>query len=506
MQNVGEELKLKDEKIKNLECEIERLKDLFLLLKREKYGSKSERAETIEDQLLFNEIEQESLSAPEEKQTITYTRKKGRGQKKLFPDEFEREEIIIDLPENEKTCPHDGTKLKEIGFDRSEKLKSYPARHIVSIIMTKKYACPCCELHLAQAKTHSILPGTIATPEILSFIIFSKFFQSLPLYRLEELYKLYGVELKRGTMARWLIQVSEKLIPIWNVLEEKAIESEYMSIDATYVQVLKEKGRSPEQKSFMWVRGSPERGIVLFDYDPSGGGAVAKKLVTGFKGALQADAHRGYHAIERKEILLLGCMMHARRRFHKAWLLGKKKPGIASEALRAIQFLYDKEEEYKLKRLTPSERKEKRDQEVGPSFLELKKWCGWQLEKVPRQSPTANALNYFINEYTELTAFLKNGRYEMDNGWVERQIKRFAIGRKNWMFSDTVDGAKGSSVLYSLTLTAKLNGKDPFKAMTEILTKLPHAKTIDDYEKLTEILLSPVNPLSCLKKEGALIH
>ena len=94
----------------------------------------------------------------------------------------------------------------------------------------------------------------------------------------------------------------------------------------------------------------------------------------------------------------------------------------------------------------------------------------------------------------------------MDNGWVERQIKRFAIGRKNWIFSDTVDGAKGSSVLYSLTLTAKLNGKDPFKAMTEILTKLPHAKTIDDYEKLTEILLSPVNPLSCLKKEGALIR
>ena len=115
-------------------------------------------------------------------------------------------------------------------------------------------------------------------------------------------------------------------------------------------------------------------------------------------------------------------------------------------------------------------------------------------------------MNYFINEYTELTAFLKDGRYEIDNGWVEREIKRFAIGRKNWMFCDTVEGAKASSLFYSLTLTAKLNGKDPFKVMTEVLTKLPDAQTIEEYEEITELLLSPVNPLSCRKKEGALIH
>jgi len=137
---------------------------------------------------------------------------------------------------------------------------------------------------------------------------------------------------------------------------------------------------------------------------------------------------------------------------------------------------------------------------------EMKKWCEAELKKVLPSSPIGNALKYYINEYDELSAFLKNGRYELDNGWVERQIKRFAIGRKNWLFSDSVNGAKASSILYSLTLTAKLNGKDPYKVMLEVFKKLPLAKSVDDYEEIAELLLTKPNPNSCLKMEGALIH
>ncbi len=497
-----------EKKVESLEVENQRLRDMIVLMNREQFGTKSERVEELPlEQLLFNEIEREAANLPTEQyETIAeHTRKKGRGKKKPFPDHLEREEKIIDLTDEEKICPHDGTRLKEIGEEVTEKFKTIPAQMSVIVYRKKKYACPCCDSYLKQAKTNSILPGTIATPELLSTIIFSKFFQSLPLYRQQEQFKLNGVDLTRATMGRWLVQVSEKLIPLWNCLEEKAIDSGYMAIDATTIQVLKEEDRAAETKSFMWVRGSPELGIVLFDYDPSGAGKVAKRLTEDFKGALQADAHRGYNQLDRKKLTLLGCMMHARRRFHKAWLLGKKKPGIAAEALQMFKWLYDKEDEYREKGLTPHQRKIWRDKEVGPSLLEMKKWCGWQLEKVPPKSPTANALNYFINEYQELSAFLKNGRHEMDNGWVERQIKRFAIGRKNWLFSDTIAGANASSVLYSLTLTAKLNGKDPFKVMTEIFERLPLAKTIGDYERLTDLLLSKVNPMSCRKKEGKLI-
>jgi transposase len=495
------------ERIQELEREVEKYRNMVMQLQRTLFGPKSERVEEIPpEQLVFNEIEVEAPKAPRETETITYTRRKGKQKKKRIPDDVPREEVIIDIAESRKICPHDGTRLKEIGVVVREKLKTIPARVSVVLEKIKKYACPCCESYVVQAKNNSILPGTIATPELLSFLIFSKFFQSLPLYRLEEFYKLNGIELRRGTMARWLVQLSEKLIPIWNILEEKVLESGYVNIDATHVQVLKEKDRKAETKSSMWVRGSSELGIVLFDYDKSGGGAVAKKLVTGFEGTLQADAHKGYGALDQSKILLLGCMMHSRRRFHEAWIKAEKKPGIAADGIRAIKFIYDKEDQYKLQGMTPEERKTRRDEEIGPSFEAFKNWCGWQLEKVPPSSPVAGALNYFINEYKELTAFLKDGRYEIDNGWVERQIKRFAIGRKNWLFCDSVEGARASSVLYSLTLTAKLNSKDPFDVMAKLLRELPVAKTIDDYERLAQFLLSEPNPRSCRKKEGALIN
>jgi transposase len=485
-----------------LKSEVARLHGIILLMKRDKYGAKSEKVVDIPGQLLFNEIEIEAMQlSPPETEKITYTRKKGRGKKKPYPDNLPREEKIIDLSEMEKICPHDQTPLKLIGEERKEKLKTIPAQMSIVVEIIKKYACPCCESYMAQPKVNSILPGTIATPELLSFIIFSKFFQGLPLYRLEELFSLKGVELSRGTMARWMVKLKNQLMPLYNLLQDKAFESGYMAIDATHVQVLKEPGRKAQTKSFMWARGSPELGIVLFDYDVSGGGQVAKNLMSSFIGALQADAHKGYAALDRKQLLLLGCLMHSRRRFHKAWLVGGKKPGLAADALSFFKFIYDKEESYKEQNLSSERRKYFRDHEVGPSLEAIKEWAEMHLPKVLKASELGNALHYFINEYQELTAFLADGRYEVDNGWLERTIRKFAIGRNNWLFCDTVDGAHASSILYSLVVTAKLNGKDPYKAMTEIFYELPDAKTADDYEKLTALLLSPPNPLSCHKKE-----
>jgi transposase len=486
-----------------LKGEVVRLNNIIRQMKRDIFGSKSEKFIPIPGQLLFNEIEIESAQLlPAEVETITYTRKKGRGKKKPFPDHLPREEKIIDLKPEEKFCPHDGTALKQIGEERKEKLKTIPAKMSIVLERIKKYACPCCEGYMAQPKTNSVLPGTIVTPELLSFIIFSKFFQALPLYRLEELFRLNGIELRRGTMARWLIQVKDQLMPIYNILQDMAFESGYMTIDATHVQVLKENGRKAQTKSFMWARGSPELGIVLFDYDVSGGGQVAKNLMTGFKGALQADAHKGYQALDQRDILLLGCMMHARRRFHKAWLVGGKKPGLASQALLMFKFLYEKEASYKTQSLSRERRKYFRDEEIKPSLEAILEWAKSNLDKVPKSSELGNALHYYVNEYEELSAFVADGRYEIDNGWLERTIRKFAIGRNNWLFCDTVEGAHASSILYSLVITAKLNGIDPFKAMTEIFTQLPFAKTAVDYEKLTRLLLTPPNPLTCEKKEG----
>jgi transposase len=251
----------------------------------------------------------------------------------------------------------------------------------------------------------------------------------------------------------------------------------------------------------MWARGSPEKGIVLFDYDPSGGGKIAKKLVLEFKGALQADAHRGYGTLDRTDLRLLGCMMHSRRRFEEAWVVGGKKPGLAADGLAMMRWIYEKEAKYKASGLTPVERKAIRDKELKPSLATMKEWAEANTIKVPQKSPVGNALHYLINEYDELVGFLADGRYEIDNGWLERMIRKFAIGRNNWLFCDTVGGAESSSLLYGLTITAKLNGHDPFKALTEIFRKIPDASTLADYEALTELLLSPSSDTTCNKKE-----
>ena len=496
--SADDEIKI-TERLRYLEQENQHQKLVIAKLKHQLFGSKSEKVESPSpevDQLLFNELEAEAAKATDDESDAQsemiegYTRKqKGRGKRKPFPKDLEREVVEIDLPEDQKVCPHDGSKLKEIGEEITEKLKVYPARTVVVVEKKKKYGCLCCSSHMAQAKSNSILPKTIATPEMLSFLIFSKFFQGLPFYRLEELFRLQGIELSRTLMASWLIRVSEKLQPIWNILEEWSFASGYMAIDATHVQVLKEPGRSAESKSFMWARGSPELGIVLFDYDVSGGGAVAKNLMRDFFGALQADAHRGYGALDEKKLCLLGCMMHARRRFHNAWLEAKKQPGLAADAIAMFKKLYDLEEAYKLQQLTSTERFEARQKEVKPYLEKMKAWAELNRGKILKSSTLGNALHYFINEYDELIAFLKNGRYEIDNGWIERAIRKFAIGRNNWLFCDTVDGAKASSLLYSLVITAKLNDKDPFAVMTEIFRKLPAAQTIDDYEKLASLLV-----------------
>ena len=310
---------------KFLKQEYIKIQEELRLLKKDLYGTKSESYEDPR-QLIFNEIEVESkkIEKKELKIKVSFERKKGKQKRKPFPADLLREEKVIDLEESEKICPYDGEKLKLIGSVDTEKLKTAPAKTWIEVEKRLKYICPCCE-KIKETKSDSLLPGTIVTPELLAFIVYSKFFQSLPLYRIEEQYKLQGIELKRGNMARWLIQISEKLQPIWNLLEEKVLSDDYLSIDASYVQVLREKNRRAQSKSFMWGRGSPEQGIILFDYDVSGGGRVAEKLLKDYRGTVQGDAHRGYGKLNKQNVVLIGCLMHARRRFFKAWVKDKKE-------------------------------------------------------------------------------------------------------------------------------------------------------------------------------------
>jgi transposase len=493
----------KNEQIAQYEEENERLREMIRELKRQRFGPKRERWESEEQACLFNEAEiasqktlaegeTESSDADEMIEIKGYQRK--RGKRKPLPKELPREVVVLDLQAEEKFA-EDGTPLRVIGKEVSEKLFYEPAQMKVIEYHRLRYGVDTGDTGKIAQPVPSIIPKGIATPSLLAQIITSKYVDGLPLYRQEKIFERLNIDLSRGTMARWIVQAAHACQPIWNCLEERLLLSPYVSCDETWTQVLKEDGRKAESQSWMWARATPteEKKIVLFDYDPHRSGAVAKRLFADYKGAIQVDGYSAYNILETQEgVKRLGCNMHGRRKFYEAWKTGSKSgQNLAAQALRYYRKLYAIEEKAKEQNLTWEQRHELRQQEARPLWDEMKIWAEKNSGIVPPKSKLGESFHYFLGEYQYLRAYLGDGRYEMDNGFVERAIKYFAIGRNNWLFSDSVDGAKASSTLYSLAVTAHLNGVNPYEALRDLFTELPKAATCESYEELTNRLFTP---------------
>ncbi|MFN7729285.1 MAG: IS66 family transposase, partial [Bdellovibrio sp.] len=462
---------------------------------------KSERWESPEQALLFDEAEVESKKRqnPAEVEEVEievgpHTRK--RGHRKPLPESLPREIIKLELPPEEQVTD-DGTKLKIIGWELSEKLKYEPSKMSVIQYHRAKYGVDQGDYVKTAPAAPSVIPKGIATPELLAATIVGKYVDGMPLYRMEYYWQRHGVELTRGTMARWVIKVAEALMPIWNVLSDRLLASMYVAVDETHVQVLKENGRRAEDKSWMWVRSTPAdiKKIILFDYSPSRSQATAKTLLTDLKGYLQCDGLAAYDQIaEQENIVRIGCAMHARRRFEKAAVDGAKSgKSLGAEGLKFFKDLYDLEEDLKDK--DPIERHRLRLELEKPIWEQLKTWSEQNIKKLPKKSKIGEAFSYLLNQYDDLVGYLKDGCLNIDNGFTERAIRKFAIGRNNWMFSDSVEGANASALLYSLVVTAKVNGVDPYKALVKIIKELPLAKNIEDFERLADVILTPENPV-----------
>ncbi len=486
-----------EEKLAHYESENERLLEIIRELKRQRFGPRKERWESEEQACLFNEAEVESRKPEDSEESSAEVEVKGhtrkRGKRKPLPKELPREVIVLDLPEDEKVS-EDGTPLRVIGKEVSEKLFYEPAQIKVIEYHRLRYGADSGDTGKIAAPVPSVIPKGMATPSLLSQIITSKYVDGLPLYRQEKIFDRLNIDLPRCTMARWIVQAAEACQPVWNILEERLMVSPYVSCDETWTQVLKEKGRKAENHSWMWVRATPtaEKKIVLFDYDPYRSGAVAKRLFAEYRGALQVDGYSAYNVLEKQEGLIrLGCNMHGRRRFHTAWKTGSKNgQSLSAEALRYYKKLYELEEKAREKRMSFPGRHELRLNEAVPIWAEFKTWADKNCSKVPPKSKLGEAFHYFLGEYDYLIRYLQDGSFEMDNGFVERAIKYFAIGRNNWLFSDTEDGAHASSLLYSLAVTAHLNETNPYTAFNVLLTELPKAKILEDYERLADFILS----------------
>ena len=269
-------------------------------------------------------------------------------------------------------------------------------------------------------------------------------------------------------------------------------------MDESRYQVLKEEGKSAQSQSYIWVQrgGPPDTPVILYDYDPSRSQSVPMRLLDGFKGYLQTDAYEGYGQVCREnELISVGCMAHARRKFDEALKAqssvdpNKQKSTLAAQALKQIQALYRIEREIKL--LTIDEIKRVRQARSVPLLNELKTWLDTNIIIVPPRSTLGKAMNYLNKQWDKLTVYTTDGRLRIDNNLCENAVRPFVMGRKSWLFFNSVAGANASANLYSLVETAKANGHEPYGYIKQVLTELPAAKTLEDIEALLPFNLQP---------------
>ena len=296
------------------------------LFQHQRFGASSEKFHP-DQQDLFNEAEVLAEEIPLEETDDTLSAPGGaasarkRGRQADLPPELPRVEVIHELPEEQRHCP-EGHDLKVIGEEVSEQLDIIPAKIRVIRHIRKKYACPCCEAHVKTAAApDQLIPKSNASPGLLAWIVTAKFLDALPLYRQSGMLQRIGITIARGTLAAWVIRCGELLQPLINLMREQLLLYDIQQMDESTLQVLKEPGKKPQSKSYIWVQrgGPPGREVLLFTYDSSRGQQVADALLGDYQGYLQVDGYGGYDPVCAKNGLTqVGCFAHARRKFDEA--------------------------------------------------------------------------------------------------------------------------------------------------------------------------------------------
>lgn len=468
---------LRDEEIRFLREEIR-------LLKHKMFGPSSQ-ALTPEEQLaLFeaDEVDETVVEDSVEKEQIVYERDKPKKRKDF--SKLEQRDEVCDVADEDKQCACGETKSK-IGEEVSQRVEYVPATATLVRTIRPKYACQACQGVETKGPTVAIadlppalLPKSVVTPSLLSHILTTKMADGVPFYRQEKQLDRIGLELHRGTMASWVIKIAEKCAPILEKLVEMTKKRTAINLDETTVQVLREKDRKATKKSYMWVmRAGPplvtsseirakEPEIVLFHYQQTRSSSYAQKLVEGFQGYVQTDDYGGYNFLHGKDAegkwRHVYCLAHIRRKFHDALKIAKgSKPlgkGVADEAIHDIAEIYKAEWKCREQAQDSQDLIEKRTNKVLPKLDKLiHKISGFQ-SQIPPKSKLGKAIAYALKTLPRIKDYAQSEHLTLDNNLIENKIRPFAVGRKNWLFSTTPEGAHALATWYSLVETAKANG------------------------------------------------
>jgi transposase len=459
---------------------IDKLTHEMAVLKRLKFAAKSE-AYTAEQKSLIEETLDADLAALAREIEQLDTGKKPPQDKQ----QAKREKLPAHLPRREvrhepasTTCSC-GCAMKRIGEDVAEKLDYQPGVFTVERHVRGKWVCAKCETLVQAPVAAHIIDKGIPTTGLLAQVLVAKFLDHLPLYRQEHIFERAGMAIARSTLAQWVGECGVQLQPLVDALSAELLRHAVLHADETPVAMLK-PGNGKTHRAYLWsyctTRFSAVKAVV-FDFADSRGGQHVRGFLglpgsaqePGWKGKLVTDDFSGYKACFELGVTEVGCMAHARRKFHE--LYANHGSQVGEQALKFFRLLYDVERD--VRDGDPEERKAARQERSKPLVAALHQWLVQQRQKVPDGSATARAIDYSLKRWVALTRFVDDGELPIDNNWVENQIRPIALGRSNWLFAGSLRAGKRAAAIMSLVHSARLNGHEPHAYLKDVLERLP---------------------------------
>lgn len=512
--NQQEQLQTLTAEVRSLNEKMQLMMEQMVLANRNRFGRSSEKMEDASQIsfmevdgtiVFFNEAEAVcNLDAPEPEQLEVPAprpvKKKGKKEQDMSGLPIER--IDHYMTEEELTEEFGKNGWKQLPDAISRRYRFVPAKveveeHHIGVYSDKK------DGHMVKAKhPRGLLHGSTVSPTLAAAIMNGKYVNAIPLYRLEQEFKRYGLAITRQNMANWMIRLGEEYLSVlYDYLHQKLYDYHVIQADETPVLVNRD-GRPAGSKSYMWVYRSgymyPEKQIVLYEYQRTRNASHPREFLKDFSGICVTDGYQVYHTLEKEkeDLTIAGCWVHGRRKFEEALATipaEGKKDSVAWLVMKQIQAIY--REEGKLKDLPSQERLAQRQVVIQPLVDALFAYLKQKKEQIVVKGKLEAAFTYLLNQEKYLRVFLNDGDVPMDNNASERAIRGFCIGKKNWEVIDTINGAKTSAVIYSIAETAKANNLKPYEYFEHLLTVIPGHMEDTDRSFLEELLpWSPALP------------
>jgi len=492
---------LLQERIDKMQRHIEVLAERIRLGAAQRFDTPCEQSQVLlggEQLRIFNEIEaiaDAALEPEAPKEKVHHPKKKGK--RELDFEKLPREQKVHELPEDERICPDCGGSMHACGHSvvRRE-IEFRPAKYVGVEHVETLYGCRACERdndHAVLLKSPlpaPVIPGSgISSASLIASILHCKYVLALPLHRQEQEFERLGIPISRQTMANWAIYSSEHYFSLmFKLMQEELLKNDILHADETTLMVLREDGRKAKDRSYVWLyrtSGDTLRPVVLYDYQPSRAAVCAAHFLRGFKGYLHTDGYEAYHSqYIPEEITVVGCWAHMRRKFTDT--LKPLPADIRSKVPAAIGLAYCNklfalERSFLKRELAAEERHAARLRESKPVADSFFTWAKKEYAALLEfDSLFGKALTYAVNQESWLLGVFLDGRLELSNNRVERSVRPFAVGRRNWLFANTPSGATASATIFSIVETAKANGLKPYEYLKFLLENLSQGASPED--------------------------